>query len=184
MSVIQALCQRNSQPRLIDPGPTEAEIAQMVQCAVRAPDHGHLRPWQFVAITGERRNALGDVFVRSLQLRQPDAPEAEIQRARTAPLRAPVMLAGLLAVKEHPKISRTEQIGAVACALHSVLLAAEALGYSAIWRTGPYATDPLVIRELGGAPQDEVVGFIYLGSAGAPAKPLPNESVADYLRYF
>ena len=38
-------------------------------------------------------------------------------------------------------------------------LAANALGYGTMWRTGQYATDPHVVEALGGSPQDEVIGF-------------------------
>jgi len=32
----------------------------MFQSAVRAPDHGRLRPWRFVVIEGDKRARLGN----------------------------------------------------------------------------------------------------------------------------
>jgi len=37
----------------------------MFQSAVRAPDHGRLRPWRFVVIEGDKRAALGELMVEA-----------------------------------------------------------------------------------------------------------------------
>ncbi len=184
MAVLDALTQRNSHPQLVGPGPDAAALQTIVAAGLRAPDHGRLRPWQFVVIEGDRRTALGDLFVKSLRLNNPEASEAEVAKARNAPLRAPVILAGLLRAKDHPKIPRVEQVATVACALHGMQLAADSLGFGSMWRTGGYARDPLVVIGLGGQPQDEVIGFLYLGTREGPQKPLCVEAVDDYLSYF
>ena len=44
----------------------------MFQCAVRAPDHGRLRPWRFVVLQGQALEALGAAFAQT----QPEADEA------------------------------------------------------------------------------------------------------------
>jgi len=63
-------------------------------------------------------------------------------------------------------------------------LAAEALGFGAVWRTGSYAREPAVIRELGGASSDEIMGFLYIGTPDGDPKPLPEESIATYLSHY
>ena len=65
-----------------------------------------------------------------------------------------------------------------------MLLAAEAQGFAGIWRTGPYARDPLVVEALGGAAGDEVIGFLYLGTPKGPAKLLPTMDPADFVSRF
>ena len=62
MSAIETLLNRNSHPRLVAPGPDEAELETILRAAMRAPDHGRLRPWRFVVIAGDRRELLGHVF--------------------------------------------------------------------------------------------------------------------------
>ena len=38
------------------PGPTPAQLAEILDCAVRAPDHGKLTPWRFIVFEGEARS--------------------------------------------------------------------------------------------------------------------------------
>ncbi|MDG1770447.1 MAG: nitroreductase family protein, partial [Luminiphilus sp.] len=121
---------------------------------------------------GDRREALGELFTKALKLSRPSATEAELTKARAAPLRAPVIVAGLLKPVDHPKVPRVEQVAAVACALHGMSLAAEALGFGTMWRTGWYAQDAIVIDGLGGSAGDEVIGFLYLGARKGDSKPL------------
>ncbi len=75
MSTLDTLLHRNSHPRLTEPGPDADQLQTILQAALRAPDHGRLRPWRFVVISGDRRAALGECFQRSLQhgTRQQDA---------------------------------------------------------------------------------------------------------------
>jgi nitroreductase len=53
------------------------------------------------------------------------------------------------------------------------LLAAHALGLGAIWRTGPAVTDPSVKAFLGFAPDQHVIGFVYVGYP--EVRPLPTQ---------
>lgn len=184
MTVIRALQQRNSHPRVSEPGPTGTELDDILQAGLRAPDHGRLRPWHFLVVEGDRRAALGEVFATALTLANPAATEAEVAKARSAPLRAPLVIAGLLKPKEHPKVPRVEQAAAVACALHAMLLAAESMGYGGVWRTGNYARDPFVVTQLGGDPSDEVIGFLYIGTRQGPSKNLVPEATQDYVTRF
>ena len=172
MSVIEALHTRNSHARLTTPGPDHDQLNSILSAGLRAPDHGRLRPWHFTVISGGARERLGSTFERALLLTTPEADAAQCQKARCAPLRAPLIIAGMLKPKEHPKVPRVEQAVAVGCALHSMQIAADALGFSSMWRTGNYASDPLVIKELGGEPGDEIIGFLYIGTQEGPAKPL------------
>ena len=183
MSVIETLLNRNSHPRLVAPGPDEAELETILRAAMRAPDHGRLRPWRFVVIAGDRRELLGQCFRDSLVIRG-ISDEAQLTKALNAPFRAPLVLAGLLHPVAHEKISRDEQGHAVAAALHAAQLAADALGYGCVWRTGGYATDPNVVEALGGDVGDEVIGFLYLGTREGPSKLLPEVPLESFVRYF
>lgn len=180
--VFAQLRSRNSSPKLVEPAPTEAEVDEMLHCALRSPDHGRLKPWRFVSIRGERRAAFGELLEASLLRSNPEADEAARARARAAPLRAPLIVVVLAAISEHPKVPPWEQRMAAGCAAFSLELAAEALGYASIWRTGAYAEDPRLVEALGGAANEEVVAFLYVGTRDCPPKPLPEMVPADYHR--
>jgi nitroreductase len=68
-----------------------------------------------------------------------------------------------------------------ACASHGILLAAEALGFAGVWRTGDAAFDRNVMEGLGLEANEEIAGFLYLGSRDGKAKPLPAINPLAYL---
>ncbi|KGE05134.1 Nitroreductase family protein [Pseudohaliea rubra DSM 19751] len=175
------LTERNSAPKLIEPAPGAAVREAIFAAALRAPDHAWLRPWRFLTVEGEARQALGSVLERSLLRREPEADATARERARCAPLRAPLVVVVLARLKAHPKVPPLEQRLSAGCAAHGILLATEAQGYAGIWRTGAAAFDREVVRELGGGEDEEIVAFLYLGSREGKAKRLPAMAVEDFV---
>jgi nitroreductase len=153
----------------------------MVRAAVRAPDHAWLRPWRFISLRGERREAFGALLEQCLLQRNPQADEAARDKARRAPLRAPLLLVVVARLSAHPKVPAVEQRLAAGCAAYGLLLAAEALGFAGIWRTGEAAFDRRVMDGLGLAPEEEIVGFLYLGTREGPRKPVPELNPDQFL---
>jgi hypothetical protein len=41
-----------------------------------------------------------------------------------------------------------------------------------------------VIETLGGEPEDQVIGFLYVGTREGPSKPLSEEPLESVVRYF
>lgn len=179
--ILQFLQSRNSAPRLVEPAPAGEELEQIFQSALRAPDHARLRPWRFITIRGERRNAFGAVLEQTLLQREPGADESTREKARNAPLRAPMLVVVVARLREHPKVPLVEQRLSAACAAHGLLLAAEASGYAGIWRTGAPAFDRSVMDALGLAAGEEIIGFIYLGTREGTPKPLPSLDTGEFV---
>ena len=183
-NILSQLKSRNSAPRLSEPAPDDHTLQQMFAAALRAPDHAWLQPWRFLVIAGKAREELGAVFAQALLAKNPQADTAAVDKARGAPLRAPLIIVAICRVSDHPKVPREEQLLSAGCAAHAMLLAAEAQGYAGIWRTGGYAQDSHVLRALGLADQEEVVGFLYFGTREGPAKKLPERKVENYVSYW
>ncbi len=156
----------------------------MFQAALRAPDHLRLRPWRFRVIEGERRHAFGQVLLDCLLRRDPDADAAVRDKALNAPLRAPLVVVVMASISQHPKVPAVEQRLSAGCAAHALLLAAEALGYSGVWRTGNAAYDAEVVAALGGADNDEIVAFLYIGTRAGSAKALPAMQTDDFVSHW
>ena len=57
--VIHAIQNRISNPRLTAPAPGPEQLQTLFRCAVRAPDHGRMRPWRFVVMQGGALVRLG-----------------------------------------------------------------------------------------------------------------------------
>ena len=182
MEALEALLTRVSPVELIDPAPTAAQLDTMLAAAAAAPDHGRMRPWRFVVVEGSARARLGDAMARSLQRREPETPAARLDFERRKALRAPVVIVIAAEVHDNPKVPDIEQVVATGAAAQNLILAAHAMGFGAFWRTGAAAYDPAVKADLGFAPADQIVGFIYLGSVGKPGQPRPAGSGATFRR--
>ena len=61
-ATIQLLTERVSHATLGLPGPSRDELDTIIRAGMRAPDHAMQRPWHFVIVQGERRDALGVVL--------------------------------------------------------------------------------------------------------------------------
>ncbi len=164
MEALDLLLNRVSVTRLTDPAPSAAQLDLLFRAALRAPDHGQLRPWRFLTIQGDARERLGRLMAESLRVRQPDAADEAVHKARKMPLRAPLVVVVVASVLPHPKVPDSEQVLAVACAAHGLLLAAHAQGLGAVWRTGEFSYDPYLAKALGLGGNEQLLGFIYLGT--------------------
>jgi len=179
--ILSFLQNRNSAPRLTEPAPTGAEMAQIFSAALRVPDHAWLRPWRFITVSGERRRALGQIFSEALLQRKPDVDEAARTKAANAPLRAPLLVVVVARITPHAKVPAVEQRLSAGCAAYTVLLAAEAMGYAGIWRTGDAAFDSTVTAALGLADNEEIIGFLYLGTRDGLSKPVPQLDACEFV---
>ena len=75
MDALDALINRVSAPRLIEPAPNAEQRKRLFQAALRAPDHGQLRPWRFLTVEGDGLLALGELFAKAIASKYPDADE-------------------------------------------------------------------------------------------------------------
>lgn len=167
MTPLQLLHSRASVPadQLDEPAPSGEDLSAILRAGVAAPDHGGLRPWQFLLIRGAARSALGDVFAAALQARDPAAPDTAVEKQRGKPLRAPLIIAVVARVEpDNPKIPEIEQVLSAGAAAQQMQLAAHALGYGSIWLTGENARDAVVTEALGLGFDDRIVAFLYLGT--------------------
>ena len=87
--MLQGLLNRVSVPLLEEPAPSDEQLENIFQAALRAPDHGRLNPYRFIVIAGEQRQALGELFAERLLALNPEADEKALQNALNMTLRAP-----------------------------------------------------------------------------------------------
>jgi nitroreductase len=182
MEAIEALTSRRSPAQFAEPAPDEVALGAILRAAMRAPDHGKLKPWRFVVLRGDGRKRFGDVMAEAMKRREPEAPANMIEREREKPLRAPLIVVLAAALKEGHKIPVIEQLLAAGAAAQNVMLAAHALGFAAAWKTGAPAYDNYVKEAIGLAPSDAIVGFMYLGTAAAAPAALPPSDLANFVR--
>jgi len=179
MDVFEAIHNRHSQGKVKpDPVPRTL-IEKLLSAAVQAPNHYKVRPWRFVVLTGNARNNLGDVMAASQLDRRPDLPPEALDKARATPLRAPVLIAVGVEKPSEEKVVEIENICATAAACQNILLAAQAEGLGAKWRTGEWARDPKVKEFLGFSADQHLIAFLYIGYPEFVAKYEPRPSFED-----
>lgn len=179
MDAIETMMSRNSVPPklLSEPAPDDDVLREILATAVRAPDHGAIQPWRFHIVRGEARARLAEIFVEALLNREPDAPEAAIEKERSRTRFAPVVIVACAEIDpDVANVPPVEQIVSTGAAIQNVMNAAHAKGFGSFLSTGKNARDPVVKQAFNLTDKDEIVGFIYLGTPkpGLSGKPRPD----------
>jgi nitroreductase len=172
MDLFTAIDTRASALKLTAPGPTREHLEQIMRACVRAPDHGRLRPWRFVVLEGAAREKLGDAMARVSLAKFPQSTTEQLDGERRKALRAPTIIVVAARVTEG-KIPQVEQLGAVAAGVENMMLAAHALGYGAMWKTGAIAYDSQIKTTLGLAAEDQIIALLYLGTTALAGTATP-----------
>ena len=180
MDALEALHTRVSVGRLPGEPPSGDVLQQIYRAALRAPDHGALRPWRFLQIAGDARERLGELFREATREKDPDTPEPMLDKAASKPLRAPLIVVAIASKQADTKIPEVEQVISAGAAVQNMLIACHALGVGAMWRTGGMAYHERVRRGLGLNDAETIVGFLYVGEVEGPVKPIPDLNVADF----
>ncbi len=179
MDTLEAIFTRQSIGDLKpDPVPREL-IEKLLSAAVQAPNHYKVRPWRFVVLTGAGRARMGEALAESFAERFPNAPASALEKERSKPLRAPVVIAVGVDKPSEPKVLEIENICATAAAVQNLLLAAHALGLAAKWRTGEEARNPRLKEFLGFAPDQHLIALVYLGYPAAEAQEVARPGFED-----
>lgn len=180
MDAIQALTERKSISKLTTPAPSQEQCQILIKAALRAADHGNLKPWRFLIIEGAALNALGELFVNVAAKKDPQLSEPQRDRLQKMPLRAPLIMVVIAKCQEHPKVPVNEQLLSAGAAAQNIITAAYAMGLGAMWRTGDMAYDSLVMDALGLQQGEVVIGFIYLGTPVNPPVSSVNANPDDF----
>jgi len=178
------LSRRSSWP-LAEPGPNETELGLIFDAAMRAPDHGALRPWRFALIRDEARAGFGEVLVDVAARREPATPRAQHEHRRQLAYTAPLVIVIAAATSSDSHIPESEQLLAVGAAAMNMLNAIHALGYAGFWATGADAYDPNLQAALDFEPSERVLGFLFVGTPksreASAARPPHSLYVREWL---
>jgi nitroreductase len=180
-AALSLVLERRSAARLGEPAPSGAALRRIFEAALRVPDHKRLRPYQFIVATGAGLDQLGALFQQAAVAA--GQPDAVVQRAATLPHRAPMVVVVVAHHRTSDAVPAFEQQLAAGCTVMAMELAAQALGFGGIWRSGWPMYDRALHRDLGIDDRDQIVGFLYLGTPEATVPPLPPEDPAPFVRW-
>src|SRR3990167_6729703 len=109
MTPLPLLLPRRSFPILTAPTPSKDQINTLMQAALRAPDHGNLKPFRFLVCAGEKLAQLGELYAQGMQ-QSGEVDPVKLERARGLPLRAPMVVIAVASFQDSPKAPRQEQL--------------------------------------------------------------------------
>lgn len=162
---IEALRQRKSHSKLAAPYPNEAEIQEMIAVACTVPDHGSLKPYRFIAIGPDHKPSLAKAFQASILSGRDEVADKVLEKVADKAYAAPLQIYLIYAPILGHKIPEWEQHATAACTGYALTLAAEALGYSAIWKSFAYSDEEAFREYLGLAPHEKNLGWVNLGTS-------------------
>ena len=164
------------------PGPSAEDLETILRCATRVPDHGKLAPWRIQVVQGGAQKELGEVFASLYKTKNPDIDDARLAAERQRPTRAPLLLIVSSNI-ESERVPRLEQLLSGGAVCQNILIAATALGYASQWLSEWVNYDPDVKAHLGISPTDEILGFMYLGTASEKPKERPRPELEEIVSY-
>lgn len=160
--------------KLSAPGPSEAEIAQMLTIASRVPDHGKLSPWRFVIYPQSVGVEIGEFLAKRKGELIADIGPNQLKHEQNRLTQAPLCI-GVISKPVKHDVPEWEQIMASGAVCFNLLQAAYSLGYSAQWLSNWFSFDAPAKQFMGIEADEQVAGFIYIGTA-------PDKKPSDRLR--
>lgn len=161
-----------SAKHLVEPGPSDEQLRELISLAAASPDHGGIRPWRFIVVPREQRDALGEIFAQDLVDRDAAATSLQIEDARQKARRSPLLVVVIArlgpAEKDIPLLERMISVGA---AVQNVLLGAHAMGFAAGLTSGRAMSSRRLGDLLQLATQEHAVCCVNIGTGSRATRP-------------
>lgn len=173
---------RSGKPReMVAPGPSEDELHQILNIAMRVPDHGKLAPWRFVVVGKDQRDHLAVLLHKALQAEDECAGPAHHEKEDQFAQLGEALIVVISSPIAGHKIPVWEQELSAGAAAMNLLTAAHAMGYVGGWITGWRAYSPMVNAAFAG-PGERIAGFIFIGSPARDLEERPRPDPAQIVK--
>jgi nitroreductase len=173
---------RSGKPReMVAPGPSEDELHQILNIAMRVPDHGKLAPWRFVVVGKDQRDHLAVLLHKALQAEDECAGPAHHEKEDQFAQQGEALIVVISSPIAGHKIPVWEQELSAGAAAMNLLTAAHAMGYVGGWITGWRAYSPMVNAAFAG-PGERIAGFIFIGSPARDLEERPRPDPAQIVK--
>ncbi|NYT77312.1 nitroreductase [Alcaligenaceae bacterium] len=179
---VDSLLSRRSVKLVQAPAPSEDELSLIFEAAMRAPDHGRLRPWRFAVIRGDAVGQLAEMTLSRTKEAGIELAPGKEESVRRWLAKVPMLIAVACRLDHaNTKIPERERMLATGAAVTNMLNAAHMLGYGAFWSTGLGTYIDEVAEDLGFDPLD----YIFMGyvSLGTPINQMPAMERPDFHDY-
>lgn len=185
MTLLELLRHRRSSKKFGDIAPTPAQLEAILQAAMRAPDHGRLKPYRFVVIEKETMQSLHRCLLAAAE--EFGLGEEGAVKAEKISQRAPLMI-GVVAkiTSDIAKVPEWEQLLTAGCATYAMQLAANAQGFETSWISNKWVNGSALRAAFGCEAQDKIIALLMIGSPleGSQISLAPQpENPHDFMQY-
>ncbi|MGB7051313.1 MAG: nitroreductase [Acidimicrobiales bacterium] len=168
-AMVERLRAPRSEPDRNGTAPDDADLTAILEVATTVPDHGSLRPWRFAVVRGPARDRFGDALVAGLhEQRGSDLPDAVVAKMHQKAFAAPACVALIASPDVGANVPVWEQEASAACTGYAIVLAAQALGYGAIWKSAATVDAPAVRAFFALSEHERLLGWVNLGTPTPP----------------
>lgn len=169
---------------LDEPGPSPAELEEILTIGTRVPDHGKFTPWRLVVIDGDARAQIGERLANIARVSRADMDEVSLDIERRRLLPAPVSIAVIFSPRPHPKAPELEQLLSAGNVCFNLCHAAFALGYGATWVTRWFSFDVAAQQVFGVRGGERMVGLVHIGTPRTVPEDRDRPKLADVVTHW
>jgi nitroreductase len=162
-SRLDFLTRRTSAVRLSEPAPGPEAVRELLAASCTVPDHGRLRPYRFVVVGGDARERFGQALADAAVSANP-AAATHADKIKNKAFFGPLLVALVSSPRLGTSIPVWEQEATAGCAGFSVVLAAEALGFGAVWKSAPVHHGDALQALLALLPHERFLGWVNIGT--------------------
>jgi len=160
----QFLAQRRSASLLVEPYPDRSHVEKILQVGGTVPDHGALKPYRFVVISGEGREKFADAMVNAGLEAKGSLDEKKQAKLKAKAFAAPMQVVIVFSPEEDDKIPEWEQMAAASCTGYALVLAANALGFGAVWKSFGFQEGSVMKQLFQLQGKERILGWVNIGT--------------------
>lgn len=161
MNTLDFLQRRRSCKKFGKQAPSREQLNEMFKAALRAPDHGRLKPYRFVVI--QNLALLHQCFLATVE--EFDLGEHGLGKAEKLANQAPCVVAAIAKLDpDNEKVPTWEQIISAGCATYGLQLAANLQGFETVWISKNWIKSQAIRRTLNCTENEQIIGLVMIGS--------------------
>lgn len=179
MDTLHAIRARRSIKQFQNVTVTPAQVAELLELAVLAPNFRLSQPWRFLVLGPEGRSAYGRALGtrKAKKLETAEEKAAMVARNVDEAVAVPAMIGVVQRLHENPEI-REDDFAAIWMGIENLLLGAVAMGLGTHLRTGAVLGDAALRDPLGVGEGERLVALIQVGVPAELPEPKPREGAA------
>lgn len=182
-SIKQVIQQRRAifPPSYLQKDIPKSLLTDLLDCANCAPTHKLTQPWRFVVFREKGLAKLGDELAEQYKTHTAPAQflPKKYENTRQKVLQSGAVIA--IVVSYSGAVPQWEEQAATACAVQNLWLAASAAGIGGYW------SSPGTLKHLGDflglAPNEECLGFFYMGYHEEPPRTGNRHPIDEKIRW-